>query len=111
MAKGKQALLTPEIMTEDALAKHAASHDVPLEDARKVVEDAGYKVVGRSYLNRALHGLGNEMGLDHDAISTKAAQDYGVKSLTQLSQEQLLEMLNDLQGKRSISEPLPKKKR
>jgi len=111
MAKGKQALLTPEIMTEDALAKHATSHDVPLEDARKVVEDAGYKVVGRSYLNRALHGLGNEMGLDHDAISTKAAQDYGVKSLTQLSQEQLLEMLNDLQGKRSISEPLPKKKR
>lgn len=99
----------PQFITEDALSRYAADAGLELEEARAALESEGYKAVGRSHLNRALHGLGNEMGLDHAALSDKAAHDYGVKSLTQLSQDQLLGMYDDLQSKRSISEPLKPK--
>lgn len=99
----------PQFITEDALSRYAADVGLELEEARAALESEGYKAVGRSHLNRALHGLGNEMGLDHAALSDKAAHDYGVKSLTQLSQDELLGMYDDLQSKRSISEPLKPK--
>jgi len=98
--------MAPAYVTEDAMVKQAAALGLTEEEATAHFREAGYRVVGRAHLNRALHGLGSEMGLDHAMLGQKAAQDFGVKSMTQLSQDQLLEMYENLQSKRSISEPL-----
>ena len=60
----------------------------------------------RARRHNALHGLSGEMGIDHGALSDIASMTHGVKSMTQLSQDQMLGMYEDLMNQQSASNPL-----
>lgn len=99
----------PRIMTEEAVTKHAADNGVSFDDAKKQLTDDGYSIMGRSQLNRALHAVGSELGLDHDAVSAVVRTPYehkGYDSMTQMSQEEMLSELNGLMEKRAVKAPL-----
>lgn len=98
-----------KLMTEEGLAQYAKDNGIPEDQARTALSSEGYQVVGRAQLNRALHAIGSEMGMDHDTLSDVAKITHRVKSMTQLSQEQMLGLYQDLLDKRSISEPLVNK--
>lgn len=97
------------IVTEDGIRAQAADHGVPEVDARTAVVQNGYQIMGRADLNRLIHAIGQDMGLDHATLSDVAKQTYRVKSLSQLNQDQMLEMYHNLLGKQSAKDPtLPK---
>lgn len=98
-----------KLMTEEGLAQYAKDNGIPEDQARTALSSEGYQVIGRAQLNRALHAIGSEMGMDHDTLSDVAKITHRVKSMTQLSQEQMLGLYQDLLDKRSISEPLVNK--
>ena len=93
-------------MTEDGLREYAADNQMTEDAARTALAESGHKILGRAKLNRAIHALGNELGLDHDTIRDTAAMTYGVKSLTQLTQDQMLQMYEHLAEQQSASQPL-----
>jgi len=101
-----KAFAPAKIMSEEGLTQYARENGLGEDEARQNLEGDGYQIVGRSYINRALHGIGSELGLDHEALSDVAKMQYRVKSMTQLSQENMLELYQNLLDKRSISEPL-----
>ncbi len=103
----------PRIMTEDGVKAYAQENGVPLADARKQLLDDGFSIMGRGTLNRALHAIGAELGLDHEALSGVVRMPYkdkGYKSMAQMSQDEMLAELNALQEKRAITTPLASKK-
>ncbi len=93
-------------MTEDGLREYAADNQMTEDAARTALAESGHKILGRAKLNRAIHALGGELGLDHDTIRDTAAMTYGVKSLTQLTQDQMLQMYEHLAEQQSASQPL-----
>jgi len=95
-----------KLMSEEGLTRYARENGITEDLAREHLTADGYFIIGRSKLNRALHGMGSELGLDHDALSDVAKESFGVKSMTQMSQESMLELYEHLMGRRSISEPL-----
>lgn len=99
----------PQIMTEDAVIQHANDNGIPYADARKHLTADGYSIMNRSQLNRALHSVGSELGLDHEALSQAVRSPYAsknYKSMAQMSQEEMLAALNELTDKRAIRDPL-----
>jgi hypothetical protein len=95
-----------KLMTEEGLTQYAKDNGVTEEEAANSLAADGYSVVGRSQINRALHGIASELGMDHDTLSDVAKIKHRVKSMTQLSQEDMLGLYQDLLDKRSASEPL-----
>lgn len=101
-----------KLMSEEGLAQYAKDNGIPEDDARAALSGEGYQIAGRAHINRALHGIASELGMDHDTLSDVAKIKHRVKSMTQLSQEDMLGIYEDLLDKRSASEPLvPKGKR
>lgn len=98
-----------KLITEDGMRRYMADNPMPEEQARAALESNGYFVIGRSKLNRSLHGMASELGLDHQALSDAAAIQFKVKSLTQLTQDQMLELYEGLMEKQSASAPLTPK--
>jgi len=93
-------------MSEEGLTRYARENGITEDEARTNLTGDGYAIIGRAKLNRALHGMGSELGLDHDALSDVVKQTFGVKSMTQMSQEHMLELYENLMNLRSASEPL-----
>jgi hypothetical protein len=96
-------------MTEDGLRDYAAENKLTEDAARTALTESGYKIRGRRMLNSAIHALGGELGLDHELLRETASITYGVKSLTQLTQDQMLEMYNHLAERQAAAAPLVKK--
>lgn len=95
-----------KLMSEEGLAKYAQDNGIAEDDARQALTGEGYQILGRSALNRALHGIGGELDLDHDMLSDAAKIQFRVKSMSQLSQEQMLELYQNLQEKRALNNPM-----
>ncbi len=95
-----------KLMSEEGMLSYAKEHGFTEAEARTRLEQSGHSILTRGRINRALHGMASELGIDHAGLSDIAGMEHGVKSLTQLSQDDLLGMYENLQNKRSISEPL-----
>lgn len=95
-----------KLMSEEGLTKYAQDNGISEDQARQQLTGDGYQVLGRSALNRALHGIGTELDMDHDMLSDAAKIQFRVKSMTQLSQEQMLELYQNLQEKRAVNNPM-----
>jgi hypothetical protein len=105
----------PQIITEEGLLDYANERGISEEQAKWQLEAEGHKVVGRGKLYNMIHGIGGALGLDHNALSNIASESFTmpmggkVKSMTQLSQDQLLEMFNTLASKQAAANPLTPK--
>lgn len=95
-----------KIITEEGLSKYAQDNGVTEDQGRQMLQGDGYQIIGRSGLNRALHGIGTELDMDHDMLSDVAKIQFRVKSMSQLSQEDMLQLYQDLQEKRAVNNPM-----
>jgi GNAT superfamily N-acetyltransferase len=95
-----------KLMSEEGLTKYANDNGVTEDEARKMLEGDGYQIAGRSQLNRALHAVGTELDMDHDTLSDVAKIQFRVKSMKQLSQEDMLQFLEDLNNRRAVNNPM-----
>jgi hypothetical protein len=64
----------------------------PTAPGTRVVEE-------RANLMRRIHALANELGIDHDTLSTRAREKYGVESMSDLPPRELREIVASLKGK------------
>jgi hypothetical protein len=95
-----------KLLSEEGLNKYATDNGVSVDEAKQMLSGDGYQILDRQRINRALHGIGFELGMDHDTLSDVAKIQFRVKSMTQLSQEDMLALYENLQNKRSASQPL-----
>ncbi len=67
--------------------------------------------VDRAGMNNLVHGLGARLGIDHDMMSAIAAKRYGVRSMMDMSHEQMVDLYATLLkgGVPAAGEPLPLK--
>jgi hypothetical protein len=87
----------PKLMTEEGARQYAADNGIAEDDARRILARNGVKILDRGQINRGLH----YQGIGHSALSDSAGLSYGVKSMKDLTDEQMLDTYIDLLGKRS----------
>ncbi len=66
-------------------------------------------IVDRSAMNNMIHAVGARLGMDHEMLSDAARRTYRVKSMTQMSEDQMLDMYSNLLKKSPVGSPLPLK--
>ncbi len=66
-------------------------------------------IVDRSAMNNMIHAVGARLGMDHEMLSDAARRTYRVKSMTQMSEDQMLDMYANLLKKSPVGSPLPLK--
>lgn len=103
-ARGEMA--PAKLMSEEGLAQYSKDNGLTEDDARQSLTGEGYQIIGRSALNRALHGIGTELDMNHDILSDVAKIQFRVKSMSQLSQEDMLQLYKDLQERRAVNNPM-----
>ncbi len=97
---------TTKIVSEEGLRQYANDTGLSEDQARQQLESEGHTVLGRSQLNTRLHDIGGELGMGHDQLSDVAKIQFGIGSMTQMSQEDMVQLLDDLNNKRAIAPPV-----
>jgi ddrB-like ParB superfamily domain len=90
-----------KLITTDQLAQYANEQGISIDDAEQSLNGTGVYSISRPDINRMLHAIVR----DHDTLSTIAKNSYGVKSMKELSSEQMLELADRLKQDQSGPEP------
>ncbi len=94
-----------KLITGQGVKQFAKDNGIPEAKAEDMLRADGYGVVERQQLNKMVHAAGAERGLDHAALSEKANNTYG-SGMGKITDDNLLEMYNDLASKQAMREPL-----
>lgn len=86
-----------KLVTEGQLNQWATDNGLSAEDAQARLLDQNTAVINRPTLNRWLHGITG----DHDILHDIASKTYGVDSISKMSDEQMLDLVDKLSAEQA----------
>lgn len=89
----------PKMVTSDAVRQSANSAGISEAEAQRQIAANGYQILNRGELFRMTHGF---PGMDHAALQDIARIKYGVDSMAKLTEDQMLELYQDLASKQGV---------
>lgn len=89
----------PKTITSEDVRAAANSAGISEAEAQAQIARNGYQILNRGELFRMTHGF---PGMDHAALQDIARLKYGVNSMAKLTENQMLELYQDLASKQGV---------